>query len=153
MYIGVVFTYYSMIRKTNFGAILKEAHFEKAYYNISFVSFLISSKKFHDWQVVGLYFALYHGSLALVAHKGFSSKDHNETLQFITQKYSELNKEEIEFINVLCLNKQDIEFYTRLKQERQKASYVTNTNFVEQDIFQMQKKAIQLLNKMKKITE
>ena len=63
---------------------LSYAHIAKSDSNMEFVNFLIENKKFLDWCIVGLYYSIYHASLALLSRKGFSSKDHNATLCFVT---------------------------------------------------------------------
>jgi uncharacterized protein (UPF0332 family) len=78
-----------------------------------------------------LYYALYHCALALVANKGYKSKNHTATLLLLIKYYS-LTQEEIEFIDELSINKEDTEFYATLKKERHSASYST-THFFEDE--------------------
>ena len=130
---------------------LSEAHTAKSNNNMEFVSFLLENSKFFDWCIVGLYYSVYHASLALLSKKGFSSKNHNATLCFLIRNFSELSKDEIEFIDELAISKEDIEFYYGLKEERGKASYSTMLFFNEEKIKELREKSILLINKIKNI--
>ncbi|MEA2003530.1 MAG: DNA-binding protein [archaeon] len=132
---------------------LIDAHMEKSQHNIEFSFFLITNNKYLDWVLVGLYYSLYHASLALLAKKGFSSKDHTATICFLIKHYSIFSTEELEFYESLALTKTEIEFYTGLKKERQKASYSTEKMFDINNIRFMRKKTITIINKMKSILD
>lgn len=132
---------------------LTEAHLEKSDHNLEFSYYLIANNKFFDWAIVGLYYALYHASLALLAKKGFSSKDHTATICFLIKNYSGLSEEDIEFYDTLSLTKQDIEFYTTLKKERQNASYSTSKLFDVEHISKLRERTIIFINKVKSILD
>jgi len=138
-----------IIVKTEFN--LAEAHLTKANYDLEFADFILNSNKFASWSVVGLYYSLYHASLALLAKKGYLSKDHNATLCFLIKHYSEFSKEDLEFVNSLKINREEIEFYSGLKEERKKASYSTELVFDKENIEVLRKKTILFLNKVKMI--
>ena len=108
---------------------LSKAHIAKSDSNMEFVNFLLENNKFLDWAIVGLYYGVYHASLALLSKKGFSSKDHNATLCFLIKNFSEFSEADLEIIDQLSMNKEDIEFYAGLKEERRKASYFTSLLF------------------------
>ena len=67
------------------------AHIAKSNNNLEFVDFLIKNNKFFDWAVIGLYYSVYHVSLALLSKNGFASKNHNATLCFIIKHFSDFN--------------------------------------------------------------
>ena len=130
---------------------LSKAHLYKSDSNMEFVDFLLKNDKFPDWCIVGLYYSVYHASLALLSHKGYSSKDHNATLCFLIKNFSEFSKEDIELIDDLQIKRDEIEFYSGLKEERRKASYSTSLLFDKASINNFRKSSIQLINKIKAI--
>ena len=130
---------------------LSKAHIAKSNSNMEFVNFLLENNKFPDWCVVGLYYSVYHASLALLSKKGYASKDHNATLCFLIKNFSEFSKEEIELIDNLQIKRDEIEFYSGLKEERGKASYSTSLLFNRNMIIDFKEKSIILINKMKAI--
>lgn len=133
------------------GSDLSKAHMAKADHNMGFVDFILKNDKFLDWCIVGLYYSIYHASLALLSKKGFSSKDHNATLCFLIKNFSEFSKEDIELIDDLQIKRDEIEFYTGLREERKKASYSTNLLFNKNNITDFKQKSISLINKIKSI--
>ena len=130
---------------------LIEAHIEKAKHNLRTADLLISNKDYNDWVVISLYYALYHSCLALLARKGYSSKNHTATLLFIIKNYSNISKEEIEMIDSALLTKSDAEFYTSLKQNRHDASYSTGALFNKDFIMLLRKKTISFITKVELI--
>ena len=56
-------------------------------------------------------------------------------------------------IDNLQINKDEIEFYSGLKEERKKASYSTVLLFNPENINEMKKQSIALINKIKSILE
>ncbi|MBU4245665.1 MAG: DNA-binding protein [Nanoarchaeota archaeon] len=132
---------------------LVKAHMEKSDHNIEFAYSLIKENKFPDWAITGFYYALYHSSLALLAKKGFASKDHTATVCFLIKHYVEFSKEEIELYDGLSLTRNEIQIYTDIKSERQKASYSTKLLFDIEHIKQLREKAIHFINKAKSMLE
>ena len=130
---------------------LSKAHIAKSDNNMEFVNFLLQNNKFPDWCVVGLYYSVYHASLALLSKKGYSSKDHNATLCFLIKNFSEFSKEDIELIDNLQIKRDEIEFYSGLKEERGNANYSTSLLFDKDKILDFKEKSIMLINKMKAI--
>lgn len=130
---------------------LIKAHLEKAKHNLRTSDLLIANKDYNDWVVISLYYALYHSCLALLAKKGYSSKNHTATLLFLIKNYSDISKEEIEMIEKTHLTKSDAEFYTSLKQERHDASYSTTSIFTPELISDLRKRTIAFINKVETI--
>ena len=97
------------------GQNLIDAHIEKADHNLEFSYFLLNQDRFLDWTIVGLYYAVYHASLALLAESGFSSKDHTATLCFLIRNYSEFSEEDINLYYDLAITQEEIQFYTRTR--------------------------------------
>ena len=132
---------------------LIDAHIEKADHNLEFSYFLLNQERFLDWTIVGLYYAVYHASLALLAESGFSSKDHTATLCFLIRNYSEFSEEDINLYHDLAITQEEIQFYTRLKSERQKASYSTGIVYDEEHVRSLREKAIMFVNKVKTLLQ
>ncbi|MCX6748593.1 MAG: HEPN domain-containing protein [Candidatus Pacearchaeota archaeon] len=132
---------------------LTSAHIAKSNSNLEFVDFLIKNNKFLDWAVIGLYYSVYHASLALLSKNGFASKNHNATLCFIMRHFSQISKEDVELINKLAVTKEYISFYSGLKEERSKASYSTSLFFNKKIVEELREKSIKLINKIKLIVE
>jgi len=132
---------------------LVDAHLEKSKHNLGLVDLLIKNKGYNDWVIVSLYYALYHSCLALLAKKGYTSKNHSATLLFLIKNYSNFSYEEIEMLEELSLNKSDAEFYTDMKQERHQASYSTNGLFDEDKVRELKKKTISFINKVEVLLE
>lgn len=129
------------------------AHLDKSKHNLGLVDLLINNKHYNDWVIVGLYYTLYHSCLALLAKKGYTSKNHLATLLFLIKNYSNFSYEEIEMLEELSITKSDAEFYTDLKQERHQASYSTNSLFNEDKIIELRKKTISFINKVEALIE
>lgn len=132
---------------------LVKAHLEKSKHNLGLVNLLIENGKYNDWIIVSLYYALYHSCLALLANKGYSSKNHTATLLFLIKNYSDFSCEEVEMIEELSISKSDAEFYTDLKQERHNASYSTKNIFTKDKVTELRKKTISFINKVEAILE
>ncbi|MBS3087291.1 HEPN domain-containing protein [Candidatus Pacearchaeota archaeon] len=141
------------LTKSKYSLGLVNAHLEKSKHNLGLVDLLIKNKNYNDWVIVGLYYALYHSCLALLANKGYTSKNHLATLLFLIKNYSNFSYEEIEMLEELSINKSDAEFYTDLKQERHQASYSTNSLFNEGKTIEVRKKTISFINKVEAILE
>lgn len=141
-----------LLRKESFAKTLIIAHLEKAKHNLRFVDKNQSEKEFNDWTIVGLYYAAYHAALALVANKGYLSKNHEATLLFIIKEYH-IDKKEIELIEDMAITKTDAEFYATLKEKRTQASYATNTLFQTEKVEEYRKRTIAFINKVEEILE
>ena len=112
-------------------------------------------KEFNDWAIVSAYYSIYHASLALCALKGYSTKDHLATLLILIKNFyqKELNKEEIEMVNKTTIEKEEVLYYIEAKTERKKASYSTKILFDKEETENLQKKAINFVNKVKEIID
>jgi len=126
------------------------AHLDKAKHNLEFFSKNKDDEKFSDWLIVTLYYALYHSALALVADKGYSSKNHTATLLFLIKFYS-IPKEDAELIEELLISKEDAEFYADLKIKRHAASYATSPHFTHFQVTKYKEKVIDFMHKVEDI--
>ena len=125
---------------------LVTAHLEKARHNMLFFEKNINDSQFNDWLIVTLYYALYHAVLALIAKKGYSSKNHTASLVFLIKHYSQL-KEDIFLMHELSIKKEDAELYTKLKEDRHKASYESKVSFTDKSIDNYKQKVKDFIQK------
>ena len=134
---------------------LVQGHINKADHNLRFVKTTLELKDFNDWAIVSAYYSIYHASLALCALKGYSTKDHLATLLVLIHEFyqKQLNKEEIEMVSRTTLEKEEVLYYVEAKSERKKASYSTKVLFEEKEAEDLQKKAIDFVNKVKEIID
>ncbi len=134
---------------------LVQGHINKADHNLKFVKSTLELKEFNDWAIVSAYYSIYHASLALCALKGYSTKDHLATLLILIKEFynKQLNKEEIEMVGGITLEKEEVLYYIEAKTKRSKASYSTKIIFDEKEAENLQKKAINFVNKVKEIID
>jgi len=144
---------------------LSISHLKKAEYNLRFVNFLTDEKRFYDWIIVGCYYTIYRSALALIAKKGFSSKNHLATLCALIKFYytpektptkaltKTLTKEEIELVSISSLEKEEVSYLTYAKEKRETASYGLSEEFNKIEAEDLLKKTIQFLNKCREILE
>lgn len=128
---------------------LINAHIVKAEHNLKMLTLL--TDEFNDWKIISLYYAVYHSCLALLAKKGYVSKNHTATLLFLLKNYSQINKSDLILISELQIKEEDAKFYTELKKERHNVSYATNLFFDKEQIVVLKNKTIKFLNKVKEI--
>ncbi|MBD3203653.1 hypothetical protein GF327_05120 [Candidatus Woesearchaeota archaeon] len=154
---GKLESYYSYFIKKrqliidNSAKTLVRAHLDKSDHNLRFVK--NQTEKFCDWKIVGLYYAVYHACLALVVNKGYISKNHTATLIFILKNYTNIDRYDIEFVDHLKISKKDAEFYLTLKNKRHDASYHTGVLFDKNQVTNLRRESIRLINKIKEIIE
>lgn len=141
-------------KETNF---LSISHLKKAEYNLKFINFLNSNKKFYDWIIVGCYYTIYHSALALITKKGFSSKNHLATLCALIKFYyvqeNILTEEEIKLVSKSSLEKEEVSYFAYAKEKRETASYGLSEEFNKVEAEDLLKKTIQFLNKTREILE
>lgn len=131
---------------------LAQSHIQKAKHNLGFFKLNKKYEEYKDWQIVSLYYALYHASLALITNRNYSSKNHYATIIILIKEYS-ISENEAELINELSIGKGEAELYTSLKQDRHDASYSTDIKFTKELIEDYQRKVIKFLNKAEEIIE
>lgn len=136
--------------KIEFNEKLISAHLDKSKHNLQFFNKNKDDSNFNDWLIVTLYYALYHGALALLIKKGYTSKNHTATLLFLIKNYS-ISIDEINLLNELLINKKDAQLYTDLKFERHNASYSTNIIFSKEKIKYYRNRVIEFIQKVEDI--
>lgn len=128
-----------------------KGHILKSEHNLRFISKIINLK-FYDWVVTACYYAAYHAALASILTKGFTSKSHLATLCILIKTFynKELDKKDIDLFSKF-LEYQDLAFYVYSKNQREKASYSTNSIFSKKDIERLRIETILFVNKIKEI--
>ncbi|MBS3173925.1 HEPN domain-containing protein [Candidatus Woesearchaeota archaeon] len=134
------------IFKRSYAYSLTSAHLSKAEHNLKFSQ--DTDYEYIDWKIVGLYYAVYHSALGLLAKKGFIIKSHNAAFLMLIKMYK-ISIEDARLID--SLSKEDAEFYLMLKEERTKANYSTNVIYTKEMFKDLQKQAIIFINKVKTI--
>ncbi|MBT3404700.1 DNA-binding protein [archaeon] len=129
---------------------LVQSHIEKAKHNLGFFKLNKKYSEYKDWQIVSLYYSLYHASLALITHRNYSSKNHSATILLLIREYS-ISEDQANLINELSLGKSDAELYTNLKQDRHDASYSTDIKFTKELIEDYQRDVIKFINKTEEL--
>ena len=114
------------IRLINSNDALICAHFDKCKHNLQFYDLNKTQKKYADWLLVILYYSLYHACLALLARKGYATKNHYATLLVLIREYG-ISRDDAQMINALSVTKSDASLYSQLKEQRHTASYSTST--------------------------
>lgn len=146
------FTNNKQIKKISPNPELVASHIQKAKHNLSFFKLNEEHEEYKDWQIVALYYSLYHASLALITNKNYSSKNHYATIILLIKEYS-ISKDEAELINELSISQSEAQMYTNLKKDRHDASYSTETKFTKETIENYQIEVIKFLNKTEEILE
>ena len=129
---------------------LVQSHIEKAKHNLGFFKLNKKYEEYKDWQIVSLYYSLYHASLALITKRNYYSKNHHATIIILIKEYS-ISEDEAELINELSIGKGEAELYTNLKQDRHDASYSTDIKFTKELIEDYQREVIKFINKAEEI--
>ena len=142
----VEYTQKGLIKREVYAPTLTQPHLDKSKHNLRFVSKNMSDEEFNDWTVVALYYAIYHACLALIAKKGYVTKDHGATLLLLIKEYG-ITEEEVKLINDLHITKDDAEFYSNLKEKRRQASYATNTLFRTKKVKELREQTLLFINK------
>lgn len=140
-----------ILKKQNIDKEEIKGHIQKSEHNLRFISENIKLG-FYDWAITGCYYACYHAALALIQTKGYTSKNHQATLNILIKEFykKELDKEDIELISTF-LDYQDVLFYVESKNKREDATYSTKTKFEKNETEQLRIKAITFISKIKTI--
>ena len=129
---------------------LVASHIQKAKHNLGFFKLNEAHEEYKDWQIVALYYSLYHASLALITYKNYSSKNHYATIILLIKEYS-ISKDEAELINELSISQSEAQMYTNLKKDRHDASYSTETKFTKESIDNYRIEVTKFINKTEEI--
>lgn len=137
---------------------LSTSHANKMEYNLLFVQHLFNIQQFYDWVIVGCYYSIYRGALALLAKKGYSSKHHETTLcALIHLWYSagnlEITEEDIKLVAQSSLDKEEVSYFAEVKEKRETASYGISDEFTKVEAQKLHANTIAFVNKVRSILE
>lgn len=127
-------------------------HLEKAGHNLDFVQDNIPLG-YLDWCVAGIYYALYHAALALLASRGYRSKDHTATLCLLIKDFTrkDIRGDDLELLDSLHLSYSDLLTYTQVRKRRREASYSTRYLFDIDNIRELRNDSVRFIQKAKAI--
>ncbi|MBN1385850.1 HEPN domain-containing protein [Candidatus Woesearchaeota archaeon] len=133
---------------------LIKGHQAKAEHNLRFIKDNLKLG-YHDWCVVGCYYAAYQAAMALLSKKGYRTKSHDATLCVLIKEYHNqgIDAEDIALINSLFFDYHDLLFYVQSKLKREEATYSTRYVFDKSLVEQLRIKSIMFVNKAKQILE
>lgn len=79
-----------ILKKQNIDKEEIKGHIQKSEHNLRFISENIKLG-FYDWAITGCYYACYHAALALIQTKGYTSKNHQATLNILIKNSTKKN--------------------------------------------------------------
>lgn len=133
---------------------LSLSHMNKANYNLDFVNFLFSKKKFYDWIIIGCYYSIYHASLSLLSKRGYSSKNHLATLCALIYLFHDyLDEQDINLVSRSSIDKTDVGYFVEARDKREVASYGISQKFNMLEAIELRKGTVDFLNKVRQIRE
>jgi len=118
---------------------LSKAHFLKAQDNMKYChesARLLSA--FPSWIIVSAYYAAYHGALALLVKKGYSSKSHQATILALKELYPLSQKTILDLHTLSNIAINDLE---TLKEKREIANYSISISYDKIVADEMREKA------------
>lgn len=129
-----------------------QAHLAKALHNFEAVEDF-HHLEYSDWSASAAFYALYHGLLAMLAQKGYESRNQSCTFALIEDFIS---KGEIKNLTIADLKEifdkdvtEDLEHSTKLLDIRERMQYSTRTSLAEDEFQLLKKRTKQLLDKIR----
>src|SRR3989344_2113392 len=127
-----------------------EGHLDKAKRNLRFSrSVLDDLKEFHEWSIVGYYYAVYQSALALCALKGYKTKSHIATISILIKFFypQHISEEDLKTVVKTIMAEEDIREFVELKHYREDATYSISVNYERKLAERLGEKAIEFVNK------
>jgi len=131
-----------------------EGHLNKAKRNLRFSrSVLDDLKDFYEWSIVGYYYAVYQGGLALSALKGYKTKSHIATIAILIKFFypQHLSEEDLKTVAKTIMAEEDIKEFVELKNYREDATYSISVDYERALAENLGEKAIEFVNKVERI--
>lgn len=131
-----------------------EGHLNKAKRNLRFSrSVLDDLKDFHEWSIVGYYYAVYQAGLALCALKGFKAKSHIATISILIKFFypQHISEEDLKAVAKTIMAEEDIREFVELKNYREDATYSISVDYERELAENLGEKAIEFVNKVERI--
>ena len=143
------------LRKIEFPAELINGHIKKAIHNFNAID-LFSKLNYSDWSASAAFYCLYHGLLALIAKKGFESRNQGCTFalieQMIEDKEISLSKEELKEIFDKDITR-NLERSNKLLDIRENMQYSIKTSLEEQEFKLLKERTKALFDKIRREVE
>ena len=134
---------------------LTSGHIKKAIHNFNAIS-LFSKLNYSDWSASAAFYCLYHGLLALIAKKGFESRNQSCTFalieQMIENKEISLSKEELKEIFDKDTT-ENLEQSNKLLDIRENMQYSIKTSLEEQELKLLGERTKILFDKIRREVE
>ena len=95
-----------------------EGHLNKAKKNLRFSRATLDDlEDFHEWSIVGYYYAMYQGGLALCALKGYKTKSHIATIAILIKFFypQQISEEDLKTVAKTIMAEEDIKEFVELK--------------------------------------
>ena len=132
---------------------MKEARefVEKALHNFSAMTDF-HKQGYSDWSASAGFYALYHGLLAILAKKGFESRNQSCTFALVEEmiQKGEVDITEEELMDIYSKDvTTDIEHSKKLFDIREKMQYSARTELSEQEFDELKKRVKALLDKLR----
>ncbi len=131
-----------------------EGHLNKAKRNLRFSRAILDNlKDFHEWSIVGYYYAVYQGGLALSALKGYKTKSHIATISILIKFFypQHISEEDLKTVAKTIMAEEDIKEFVELKNYREDATYSISVDYERELAESLGDKAIEFVNKVERI--
>ncbi len=131
-----------------------EGHLNKAKRNLRFSRAILDDlKNFYEWSIVGYYYAVYQGGLALCALKGYKTKSHVATIAILIKFFypQHISEEDLKTVTKTIMAEEDIREFVELKNHREDATYSISVDYERALAESLGEKAIEFVNKVERI--
>ena len=143
------------LRKIEPSSELINGHIKKAIHNFNAID-LFSKLNYSDWSASAAFYCLYHGLLALIAKKGFESRNQSCTFalieQMIENKEISITKEELKEIYDKDVT-ENIEQSNKFLDIRENMQYSIKTALEKQEFKLLKERTKVLFDKLRKEVE
>ncbi|MEK9206851.1 MAG: hypothetical protein AAB922_00060 [Patescibacteria group bacterium] len=143
------------LRKIEPSTELINGHIKKAIHNFNAID-LFSKLNYSDWSASAAFYCLYHGLLALIAKKGFESRNQSCTFaligQMIEDKEISITKEELKEIYDKDVT-ENIEQSNKFMDIRENMQYSIKTALKKQEFKLLKERTKILFDKLRKEVE
>ena len=143
------------LRKTNIFEDSIEGHINKAVHNFNAID-IFHRSGYSDWSASASFYCLYHCLLALLAKKGFESRNQGCTFamieNMIDNKEVSLTKEELKEIFDKDVT-QDLEHSSKILDIRENMQYSIKTSLEEKEFIHLRERTKFLFDKLRREVE
>ena len=140
------------LRKITPSAETAKAHTAKAVHNFEALT-SFHDLQYSDWSASAAFYTLYHGLLAILAQRGYESRNQSCTFALIEDLIS---KEEITHLTIADVKKifekditTDIAHSTKILDIRERMQYSTQTTLAEEEFQILKKRTKELFDKIR----